>query len=315
MWRTVFISSGQKMRLENKHLIVEGLDKSISVPIDDLYSVVLENPKMSLSAYLIDALSSNNIHVVLCNDKHMPSSIILPLNNHYRILNVLRKQMALNKDFKDNLWKKVIRSKINNQALVLRLLTVDEKVVNHLDKYAEEIQDGDISNREGLAAKMFFRSIYGANFIRFADGTINDALNYGYAIIRSAITRTLVSYGFNCVLGIHHVGETNPFNLTDDLMEPFRPLIDYWVVLHNDELVESLSRNNRAELVGIVNKNIMIDNKRSRIRYAIDRYIRSFVTAIEQDNTERMIFPIVVSWETTKDSKDEQPIYENPSLF
>lgn len=116
------------------------------------------------------------------------------------------------------------------------------KVCERMQQLAQEVLSGDTGNREGIAAKMFFRNFYGCDFIRFENDIINIALNYGYAVIRSSVARSLCAYGYNCALGIHHINEANPFNLADDLMEPLRPLADIWVWQNNEDLVDTLTK-------------------------------------------------------------------------
>ncbi len=189
------------------------------------------------------------------------------------------------------LWQEIIKAKIENQAYVLKSQGCLSDSYNHLMKFKDEVKVGDKTNREGLSAKMFFRALYGVDFIRLQDNVINYALNYGYAIIRSSVAKTLCAYGYNCVLGIHHISETNPFNLADDLMEPLRPLVDLWVDKNNEELVDELTYSNRKNLINLINESVLLDNKNMKVRYAIDRYISSFTTAIEKQDVYEICIP------------------------
>ena len=120
-------------------------------------------------------------------------------------------------------------------------------------------------------------------------------MNYGYAIIRSGVVKSLVAHGFNCVMGIHHISETNEFNLADDFMEPLRPLVDNWVAFNSDCYEEGLSPHVKRELVNLYNKEVLFDGKIMKTRYAMDSMIRSFVTAIETQNPERLILPEMIN--------------------
>lgn len=229
MWRTLIITQGEKISVKDNWLIVETPESSNKIPVSDLYSIVVDNRQTYLTVAAITRLTNEGVHIIYCDEKHNPVSVIMPLNTHYRPLNVLKKQLALSQGFKDVMWQEIIKAKIENQAEVLKLQNCSMDVYRHLHKFIKEVTVGDKTNREGLSAKMFFRALYGSEFVRMADDVINAALNYGYAIIRSAVSKTLVAYGYNCVLGIHHISETNPFNLAEDLMEPLRPIVDLWV--------------------------------------------------------------------------------------
>lgn len=315
MWRTVIVSSGEKISLESNRMVLYNGYQRMEVPIEDLYSVIIEHEHVRISTSVLNALSSNNVHVFLCDNRHLPITLVLPLNTHYRVLSVLRKQINLDPAFKNEVWKRITKAKIENQARVLDLVGCSRKVSCRIRQLADEVEPGDRSNREGIAAKVFFREIYGVDFIRFSVDVINSALNYGYAIIRAAVSKSLVGYGFNCALGIHHVGEYNPFNLADDLMEPLRPIVDLWVRMNNEDLVDNLSKRNRVGLVNIVNQTVLIERKRTKIRYALDKYIKSFVTSIDRANPDLLLFPMILAPEIQEDEEDEQPLYENLSLF
>ena len=141
---------------------------------------------------------------------------------------------------------------------------------------------------------MFFRNLYGTNFIRFSDDDTNAILNYGYAIIRSGVAKSLVAHGFNCVIGVHHISETNEFNLADDFMEPLRPLVDEWIAKNPDSLSEGLTKFVKNELVGLVNSEVLFDGKKMKVRYAIDSMVKSFVTALETQNPNRLVLPEIL---------------------
>jgi len=294
MFRTLIIIDGESLRIEQNWLVVETAERKNRVPLEDIYSIVLDNPRCSISSAAITAITGAGAHILICDHKHLPQAVVYPLHKHYRPLNVIRKQLALDKNFKAGIWQNIVRVKIKNQAKVLDICGVSKDKVDRMYQFAEEVLPGDPGNREGIAAKWFFRAIYGSSFIRHAD-TINAALNYGYAIIRSAVGKTLVAYGYNCVLGIHHINESNPFNLADDIMEPLRPIVDLWVDRNSDELVNRLGRDNRRELIDLVNWKVFCDNKRMSLRNAIDKYVSSLTTAIERENANLIKIPTITT--------------------
>lgn len=294
MFRTVVINFGEKISVKDNWLVVTGGDEEKKVPIEDIYSIVIDNQISYLTVPAIHKLTDAGVHLLVCNEKHQPTSVILPQNIHYRPLTVIRNQINMTEDFKNKLWDEITKAKIRNQAKVLKLCGGKNEKVKRIYELAQEVENGDEGNREGIAAKMFFREMYGSSFVRMADDAINAALNYGYAIIRSSFCKTLVAYGYNCVLGIHHINEKNPFNLADDLMEPLRPIIDMWVDDNIEDLVFEITRTQRNELAAIVNNPIIIDGKKMRIRNAIDVYVRSLTTCIERNSVKYLKLPEII---------------------
>lgn len=276
------------------------------VPIEDIYSIVLDNNRSTISSAAVTAITLAGAHILVCNEKHMPQSVIYPLNTHYRPLNVVKKQLEMSDEFKDKIWQLIIQGKIRNQARVMELCRIPREKSGRMYRFAEEVIPGDRGNREGIAAKWFFRAIYGSAFIRHADDAINAALNYGYAVIRSAVGKTLTAYGYNCVIGLHHINEKNPFNLADDMMEPLRPMVDFWVDQNSEELAGSLSQDNRKELVNLINQPIWQDNKRMSLRNAIDRYISSLTTAIERQNPKFIKIPMIIGTDAQMGDKGDE---------
>ena len=276
------------------------------VPIEDIYSIVIDNSQCTISSAAVTAITQVGAHILVCNEKHMPQSVIYSLNTHYRPLNVIKKQLEMHEEFKAEIWQKIIREKIRNQAKVMDLCGVPREMSGRMLRFAEEVIPGDGGNREGIAAKWFFRAIYGSEFIRHADDAINAALNYGYSIIRSAVGKTLTAYGYNCVIGLHHINENNPFNLADDIMEPLRPLVDLWVDQNSEDLAVTLSRDNRRELVNIINQPVLQDKKRMSLRNAIDRYVSSLTTAIERQNPKLIKIPRVIGTDAQMGEKGDE---------
>ena len=293
MLRSIFINRGESIRVSEGWVIIEGVDCDGRVPLEDVYSVVIDNPRVSLSSYALAQLSQNNAHVIVCNDKHMPTALILPLKNHYRPLNVLKRQLALSVRLKNKIWRKIVIGKIGNQLNILKHINADSNSIELLTKYMSEVTGGDSTNREGLAAKVFFRSIYGSQFIRNSDDAINAALNYGYSIVRSTVAKHLCAYGYHCEIGVHHVSETNPFNLAEDFMEPFRPIVDLWVESRKETLVDTLNLGHRKELAALCNRYVTLGDKRMTVRNAIEKMTASYSSTLETEDVERFLIPCV----------------------
>ena len=293
MFRTVYISGGEKLRIKDNWLTISMPTSEKQVPIGDIRAIVVDNIHALASMYTLQALAKENIAVIICDDEHLPCCNVVPLNQHYRPYGVLKRQLALTEEFKNLLWARITRSKILNQSMALWIKEGNTPAVMRLEQLAAEVLPGDIGNREGIAAKMFFRNFYGYNFIRFEDDIINSAMNYGYAIMRSTVAQALCSYGYNCALGIHHINENNPFNLADDFMEPLRPLVDLWIDRNNEDLVEKLTKTNKIGLINVVNSNIFLGDKLMKVHNAIDKYVGSLTTAIEHGDVNRLQVPLM----------------------
>jgi CRISPR-associated protein Cas1 len=296
MWRSIVIYDGEKLSTRNNWLIIDFPDgEQKQIPLEDVFCIVVDNRTLSITVPLLAKLAQYQINLITTDERHLPVSQTLPLNTHYRCYKVLKDQLRMSRSFRDEAWKRIVTAKIMNQAVVLGKMFVDPAVVERIKELANEIVANDSGNREGIAAKMFFRNLYGSGFVRFSDDKINDALDYGYAIIRSGLTKTLVAYGFNCVIGIHHISETNAFNLADDFMEPFRPLVDEWIVFHPDLVEQGLLKETKAGLINLLNIDLLFEGKKTKLRYAFDLMIRSWVTAIDTDDPERLVLPQIIS--------------------
>ena len=296
MWRTLIINSAERIRLKENWIVVETENGEERIPVNELYSLVIDNQMTTLSVGAINALTEYGVHILYCGKKHLPESVILPYNTHYSPLAVVKKQLEWDEAFCDKIWEKVIKAKIRNQANVLKMCGRSNSVIQGLLQFADEVQPGDPGNREGLAAKMFFRELYGSAFIRMNDDAINSALNYGYAIVRSSVAKTLCAYGFNPVIGIHHIGRQNPFNLADDLMEPLRPLVDMWVDMNHETLNGELSKYDKRELVNLVNAVMEYDGKNMKVRNAVDKYICNFTGCVNNKSTIKFEVPVINSF-------------------
>lgn len=281
MFRTLVIEEGERLTLSHNSVHVEKQGEKIPLPVEDLYCIVLDNQRVMLSAAVITALTRAGAHVVICDERHMPSSVVYPEAVHYRPFTVVQRQISMPQGQKDALWDSIVRAKLLNQAMVLECAG-STGVSRRLRELAGEVEEGDAGNREGIGAKMYFRALFGSGFIRTCDSGVNSALNYGYAILRSSVVKSLYLFGFYPPLGIHHIGPENPFNLGDDLMEPFRPVIDLWTDLHHEELIDELTSQQRRSLVNLLNLELTYGKARMKLRNVISRCVRSFTSAVEK---------------------------------
>jgi len=224
--RTIFISNPVRLFLKHGQMKVQVKEtaREASIPIEDIGFVVLENMQVSLSMPLLAALNANNVGVIFCNDKHMPVSMLLNLDSHSIQTEIFAHQINASVPLKKRLWQQTIVTKIQNQAAHLKL---QGKPTYGLSSLAEQVQSGDSTNREGVAARIYWQSLLGKDFVRDRYGqSPNFIFNYIYIVLRAAVARALSGSGLLPTLGIHHHNRYNSFCLADDIMEPYRPLAD-----------------------------------------------------------------------------------------
>lgn len=215
-YRNIFIANEAKLKLKNKQLIVFN-GEEISFPIEDIRSIVIDNPYTSLTGKLIAKLADEGICLIICDDKHIPSCELLPIGAYCRMNKRINLQFSQSKPKLKRIWQKIVQSKINNQAKCLEINKIDE--AKTLYGISKNVVSGDSTNREGYAARLYFKMLFGNDFTRDNENFVNAALNYGYAILRSFIAKTIVAYGLEPSLGIHHKNQLNQYNLADDIIE------------------------------------------------------------------------------------------------
>ena len=293
-WRSVIITQPTKLSVKNRQLKITQ-DEEWSIPMEDISSIVLETPQINISSKVMSLIAENKIVMYSCDDKHIPNGIFIPFVPHSRQLKTLKNQLECSESFNKRCWQKIVIKKILNQARVLKL-TEKNLMCEHLENIAKKVNSGDTTNMEAIAAKGYFSTLYGKGFNRNYDNIYNAALNYGYSIIRGAIARTIESYGYMPSIGIHHKSELNNYNLADDFIEPFRPIVDLWVKLNINEEIE-FDKYVRANLVNLLNVNVRIQGKLQSVNNAINIMIGSYTTAINQKDYKKLELPEVLPLE------------------
>ena len=221
-------------------------------------------------------MANYGILTYICDEKHLPSGVLLPFYNHYQTLTVYNLQISMPKPLQKNLWQSIIKNKILNQNQVLNISGYKDK----LKLLANNVLSGDSSNNEAKASAIYFKDLYGKNFTRKNDSLITNAmLNYGYAIIRGCVARSVVIHGLLPFLGIFHHNQFNQFNLADDLMEIFRPMVDLYVKTELKDCKE-LSAQVKFSLCDLINYDILIDDKKQTLNNTIDMFVESFAKSI-----------------------------------
>ncbi|WP_455444133.1 type II CRISPR-associated endonuclease Cas1 [Streptococcus salivarius] len=301
-WRVVHVSQSEKMRLKLDNLLVQKMGQEFTVPLSDISIIVAEGGDTVVTLRLLSALSKYNIALVVCDNEHLPTGIYHSQNGHFRAYKHLKEQMDWTQKQKDKAWQIVTYYKINNQEDVLAMFEKSLDNIRLLSDYKEQIEPGDRTNREGHAAKVYFNELFGKQFVRVTQqeaDVINAGLNYGYAIMRAQMARIVAGYGLNGLLGIFHKNEYNQFNLVDDLMEPFRQIVDVWVY-DNLRDQEFLKYEYRLGLTDLLNAKIKYGKETCSVTVAMDKYVKGFIKYISEKDSSKFHCPVVSSLEWRK---------------
>lgn len=303
-YRQIYIKSAEHLYYRESKLIVKNKEeKEIETPLEDIAVIILEDSTTTLTSRLLSAMAEYYIVLITCDKKFLPTSITMPLNHHYKQLEVFNLQITAKKTLNSQLWSKIITAKINYYIAIMEFFECDEERIKKMKSEVKEIKYGDKTNREAICARIFFSSLYGPNFIRnhtSCDG-INAALNYGYSIMAAHISRLLTMYGFNTMIGIHHDSKTNSFNLSYDIVEPFRACVDKYVYEHLDELTSPLSRDIRKGLINLMESRIVCDGMYYSIRNAMEEVVKSYLQCLKNDDSKYLILPSMFDYGSNTD--------------
>lgn len=273
-WRTIYISECEKISLYLDSLLIIKNNEEFKIPLKDIGTIIIEDNKTVITVKLMNKILEYNILFVYCDDKYNPSGILFPLNNYFRQAKTVMKQIHWDNSAKEFLWKEIIKVKLQNQVEVLSKLSKDRKTINIIKKYSTEVENDDLGNREGLGAKIYFKEMFGKDFIRERGKTdvINSSLNYGYTILNSKIARIISSKGLLTYLGIHHKNEYNQFNFASDILEVYRPLVDYFVHEYMKN-AKYFSKEDRIELINLLNAKILYNGYMETVANSMEKYI------------------------------------------
>ncbi len=267
--RTVYFSTPCYLSVKNKQLIVNrtepltgfqtlsGMnDDKTTIPVEDLGFVVFEHQQITISLPLLDELAANNVAVIFCNNRHMPHSMLFPMEGNHLQGELFRQQVSVSEPLKKQLWKQTVEAKIINQA---RLLDKQGKQWKDIESFSKEVKSGDPTGREGAAARMYWARLFGEKFTRERYGPFpNNFLNYGYIVLRAAVARALSGSGLMPTFGIHHHNRYNAYCLADDIMEPYRPFVDEQVfqLVENYPEQQELEKEIKAELLNVLVRDV-----------------------------------------------------------
>lgn len=302
MLLTVTIGTPKFLCVQDRCLVIKErhedkvLDK---IPLSDIWVIVIDNPQVSITASLMGQVNDEGIGILFCGSNHMPNGLSLPIGAHSRHAEIVEHQLAISKPLRNQLWAKIVRRKIENQAHALDLCGGKPADVEKIFNYAKDVQSNDKTHKEGAAAGEYFSKLlpYGSRWT----GPMTAPLNFGYAILRTGIAQCAVSHGWLVSRGIHHHSAENAFNLVDDLIEPFRAAVDLMVVKEN--ILAPLSRANKETLTKITSVLVDLDGRKMPIQTAVDVYCESLRRAIELKDSDQLLLPTLIGLEmATPDS-------------
>ena len=287
--RTLCFSNIGKLSLKYEQLVWSAESgEQRTVPIEDIGFVILESDKIAITSAALQFLSANNVAVVVCDKSHTPSAQLLPFAANTTASESMEAQLSATDAVNGRLWRMVVRQKIRNQAALMERLGA--KSSKRLLALADEVKNGDPSNCEAQAARIYFQELGPDGFVRDRDGGWPNApLNYGYSILRAAMARALVGSGLACFRGIHHHNRYNAFALADDMMEPYRPFADQYVlgkVKPFDVPMDELTKEMRARLMQMLTCDVNLGDVRRPLMVALSSTTASLARYYRKETDE-----------------------------
>lgn len=287
--RVLYFENPAFLSLKYRNLVIRFPEDSgketVETPIEDVGVVVLDNPRITITQALVAALTENKTALVSCDSARMPTGLMLPLCGNTLQSKIFRAQADLSLPLKKQIWKQVVSSKIRNQG---RILECEGLASEPLLELANAVKSGDSENHEGQAAAYYWKTVFPSipDFVRSRDGEPpNNLLNYGYAVLRAVVARSVVSAGLHPTLGIFHRNQYNAYCLADDLMEPYRPFVDkavLGIVAQNSDMA-NMTRQMKGRLYGIAVDDVLMGNVRRPLMAAVAQTVASFVKTFSGD--------------------------------
>lgn len=275
-FRHVVVETPCKLSYKGGYMVVRKEDDTAKVLIDDITTVVLQTNRVYISAYLLSELSKAKVSLVVSDERHNPVGQYLPLYGAHNASKRVVEQLAWTEPAKKRVWQRVVKDKIEHQARVLEA-RAREDAAERLRVQLPDVRSGDTTNREAAAARLYFRSLFGPDFSRDVETPVNAALDYGYAVLLSAVNREIVARGYLTQMGICHRNEYNQFNLGCDFMEPFRPIVDRLVF---DHVEGDFTKDGKRLLVDMLNQSIPYRGGRYRIASVVSLYVQDCLSAL-----------------------------------
>lgn len=284
--RTLYFGNPAYLSKKDKQLLIDQHDTGIptkSIPIEDVGIVILDDQQITITQGLLFSLIENNAAVISCNATHHPIGLFMPLDMNELQSAKFKAQIQCSEPLKKNLWQQTVKAKITNQGLLLKKY---EKKVEQLRYLAKTVASGDTNNNEAQAAAIYWKQLFGEDFIRERRGLPpNNLLNYGYAILRAIVARGLVASGLLPTFGIHHRNQYNAYCLADDIMEPYRPFVDALVKEfydpENQTAFLTLSTEHKKKLLAVSTIDIFFKKEKSPLLIGMQRTTASLARCFE----------------------------------
>ena len=285
-WRTIVITERCKLDLRYNNMNIRKNESLKQVNISEIGVLLIESTSVSITSALLSELMKNKIKVIFCDETHNPESELIPYYGGYDSSERIKSQIFWDDEIKENLWTLIVFEKIRKQMQVLKYFNLKEYKL--LENYMFQVEHFDLTNREGHAAKVYFNSLFGVNFNRDdKENVINMALDYGYSILLSLFNREVVSNGYITNIGLFHRNKFNPFNLSCDLMEPFRPLVDKLVV---EIGIDNFGTDEKRDLQKLLSSQLIIKNKEYYLPDVIKIYTKSLLDGLDERDLTNLWF-------------------------
>ncbi len=279
-WRILQITKPCKLSVKNRQLLYEPFENdALTIPLEDVSVIILENKQILLSNALLSELPEYDVVLFTCDFSHLPSAVLFPFHTHSRYSQIAWLQQEISEPFKKRLWQEIVKAKINNQAAALEILNKPNAA--KLREIAKLVQSGDAKNAEAFAAGVYWKSFF-EKFNRNDDNDIrNSALNYGYAVLRGCMARSIVGAGLLPCFGIHHANKLNQFNLVDDMIEPFRPFVDYVVAKLSLSEASQLNAEIKNQILKVLGMNCRMGKEDINLLKSCEMAASSLVKAMD----------------------------------
>lgn len=289
--RTICIQNPSSLSIKDGSLsICQNGELKGLIPIDDIWVLIIETHQARITTAALSRLVDSGVGVMFCGDDHMPNGLLLPLGAHSRHAAIVDDQLAISKPMQKRLWQRIVKTKISNQAKVLECLGQD---ASSLRAMCKEVLSGDTSNRESVAASAYFKKVLPEGGRR--DGPYSLVLDYGYTVLRAGVGRAAVGGGWLVSRGIHHCNNLNAFNLVDDLIEPFRPVVDLLVM--KEGLRDSLTPDTKRKLASIFECLVNIPLGNVPVQVAIENELETLKAAVKSNDASLLELPVVIPLE------------------
>lgn len=295
-WRIIYITDVDKLSLNLNSMQIIHEDEKYFVNLSEIAMIVMEDYKSIITTRLLIELAYQGIPMLILGMNFMPIGEYFSISNNVRTSKRISEQCLWTEQIKKKLWTEIIRGKILNQIRTLKILKINDKL-DLLNKNLNQIQLGDKTNVEGISARIYFKELFGNEFLRFDETIENYCLNFAYHIIRTVISKEIIARGYIPSVGINHKSQYNVFNFADDLIEVFRPIVDYYVfnilIKVSKSELNYLTKEIKIELINIINNIVIFNGKKFTILNVIPQFISSIINFID-NNTDTIEIPRLI---------------------